>query len=155
MLARPGKQATPVADVTLHRFPVISDLRGGLTFGEFERDIPFTPLRYFMVTDVPNREIRGEHAHRVCHQFLICVRGSCAVVADDGQRRVEVMLDAPSRGLYLPPMTWGVQYKYSADAVLLVFASHHYEAADYIRDYDEFLVAVRGKAGRRPGAAHG
>lgn len=147
--ARPGVEITPVAGVTLHRFPVISDLRGGLTVGEFERDIPFKPLRYFMVTDVPNREIRGEHAHRVCHQFLICVRGSCAVVADDGTRRVEVTLDAPSRGLYLPPMTWGVQYKYSADAVLLVFASHHYDAADYIRDYDAFLSAARAAAGPR------
>lgn len=144
----PPIERTPVKGVTVHHFPVIPDLRGNLTVGEFKREIPFTPLRYFMVFGVPSREIRGEHAHRACHQFLICVRGSCAVVADDGERRVEVVLDAPHRGLYLPPMTWGIQYKYSADALLLVFASHHYEAADYIRDYNVFreLVSHRKNA---------
>lgn len=138
--ARGGVEPTPVKGVSVHTFPIITDLRGDLTVGEFETQIPFTPLRYFMVFGVPSKEIRGEHAHRQCHQFLICIRGSCAVVADDGTRRVEIALDAPNRGVHLPPMTWGIQYKYSADAQLLVFASHHYAAADYIRDYAEFLV---------------
>jgi UDP-2-acetamido-3-amino-2,3-dideoxy-glucuronate N-acetyltransferase len=138
----PSVQALPVRGVSLHHFPVIPDLRGSLTVGEFQRQIPFDPLRYFIVFGVPSREVRGEHAHRQCHQFLICLRGSCAVVADDGQARVEVLLDAPQRGLYLPPMTWGIQYKYSPDAMLMVFASQHYDAADYIREYDEFLTAV-------------
>lgn len=135
-------ELTPVKDVVLHHFPIIHDLRGNLTVGEFDKEIPFAPRRYFMVFGVPNREVRGEHAHHICHQFLICVRGSCAVVADDGNRRVEVELDSPSKGLYLPPLTWGIQYKYTPDALLLVFASHHYDAADYIRDYDEFLMHV-------------
>lgn len=39
----------------------------------------------------------------------------------------------------MPPLTWGAQYDYSDDAVLLVLASHVYEADDYIHDYDEFL----------------
>ena len=133
-------EALCVRGVTLHHFPVIPDLRGSLTVGEFQRQIPFTPLRYFMVFGVPSREVRGEHAHHACHQFLICVQGECSVVADDGEHRVEVVLDATHLGLYLPPMTWGIQYKYSPDAKLMGFASHHYDAADYIRDYDEFLV---------------
>lgn len=141
--ARQPIEQTGVKGVTVHHFPVIPDLRGNLTVGEFERQIPFRPLRYFMVFGVPRQEIRGEHAHLACHQFLICVRGSCAVVADDGHQRVEVRLDAPHRGLYLPPMTWGVQYKYTDDAMLLVFASHHYDPADYIRDYAEFIEQVR------------
>jgi dTDP-4-dehydrorhamnose 3,5-epimerase-like enzyme len=124
---------------------VVPDLRGNLTVGEFARDIPFVPERYFMVFGVPNREVRGEHAHRECHQFLICVRGSCSVVADDGERRVEVLLDAPEKGLYLPPMTWGIQYKYTSEAVLLVFASHYYNAADYIRDYAQYLKSVAAR----------
>jgi len=134
---------TPVRDVTVHHFPVIQDLRGNLTVGEFEKQIPFVPQRYFMVFGVPNREVRGEHAHHLCHQFLICVRGSCAVVADDGVKRFEIDLDTPSKGLYLPPMTWGIQYKYTPDALLLVFASHHYDAGDYIRNYDQFLAEVK------------
>lgn len=132
-------EQTAVKGVTVHHFPVIPDLRGNLTVGEFDRQVPFVPKRYFMVFGVPSREIRGEHAHHRCHQFLICVRGSCAVMADDGQHKVEVLLDSPDRGIYLPPMTWGVQYKYSADAMLLVFASDYYDNADYIRDYADFM----------------
>lgn len=139
-----GQQETTVKGVTIHTFPVIPDLRGNLSVGEFSRDIPFTPLRYFMVFGVPSREVRGEHAHLECHQFLICVRGACSVVADDGERSVEVVLDAPNRGIHLPPLTWATQYKYSPDALLLVFASHYYDAADYIRTYDQFLRVIKG-----------
>lgn len=138
----PFADDTAVHGVKVHKFPLIPDIRGSLTVGEFERHIPFVPKRYFMVFDVPSKETRGEHAHRVCHQFLICVRGSCAVLADDGVNRTEVVLDSPDKGVYLPPMVWGVQYKYSSDALLLVFASHHYDAADYIRDYSEFINLV-------------
>lgn len=135
----PYADKTDVRGVTIHKFPLISDIRGSLTVGEFERHIPFIPNRYFLVFDVPGKEIRGEHAHRICHQFLICVRGSCTVMADDGVHRAEVLLNSPDGGIYLPPMIWGVQYKYSEDAVLLVFASHHYDETDYIRSYSEFL----------------
>lgn len=134
-----GTSATRVRGVTLCQLPLIKDLRGDLSVGEFEETVPFRPLRYFLVFDVPSREIRGEHAHRRCHQFLVCVRGSVSIVADDGTRRQEFVLDRPNLGLHLAPMVWGVQYKYSADAVLLVFASEHYDPADYIRDHDEFL----------------
>ncbi|MDC6166178.1 WxcM-like domain-containing protein [Paucibacter sp. XJ19-41] len=135
-----GADTTPcrVNGVNLHKLPRVVDIRGSLTVGEFERSIPFAAKRYFMVFAVPSVETRGEHAHRECHQFLICARGSVTVVADDGENREEFVLDRPELGLHLPPMTWGIQYKYSPDAVLLVFASHYYDAADYIRDYSEF-----------------
>ena len=139
----PYFDSTSVQGVTVHKFPLIPDIRGSLTVAEFEQHIPFAPKRYFMVFDVPSKETRGEHAHRVCHQFLICVRGNCAVLADDGVNRTEVLLDSPDKGIYLPPMVWGVQYKYSEDAVLLVFASHHYDGSDYIRNYSEFLDVVK------------
>lgn len=126
--------------VKLHQLPRVSDIRGSLTVGEFERSIPFSAKRYFVVFAVPSVETRGEHAHRECHQFLVCVRGSVNVVADDGDARREFILDRPDLGLHLPPMVWGIQYKYSSDAILLVFASHYYDANDYIRDYEEFLA---------------
>ncbi|MBB1472861.1 WxcM-like domain-containing protein [Luteimonas sp. MC1782] len=129
------------------RLPRFIDLRGSLSVGEFARDLPFAPVRYFLVFDVPSRETRGEHAHRECHQFLVCVHGSVRVLADDGLHRREFTLDAPERGLHLPPMTWGTQYRYSPDAVLLVFASHPYDAGDYIRDYDAFLALAAAAPG--------
>lgn len=144
----PFAEPTGVRGVSVFRFPHVQDIRGSLTVGEFEKQIPFSPKRYFMVFSVPSKETRGEHAHRACHQFLICVRGSCSVLADDGKQRSEVFLDAPDKGLYLPPMIWGVQYKYSADAMLLVFASHPYDPDDYIRDYSDFLAELKKVKGK-------
>lgn len=135
-----------VGDVTLHRLKLVRDMRGDLSVGEFHRDIPFEPKRYFLVFNVPSEKTRGEHAHHQCHQFLICVKGSCALVVDDGKSRCEVMLDSPDIGVHLPPLTWGIQYKYSSDAVLLVFTSNYYEAGDYIRDYGEFLEITQNKS---------
>lgn len=140
---QPGAVSTDVRGVTLHRLKHVEDLRGSLSVGEFPQDVPFDVRRYFLVFDVPSAETRGEHAHRACHQFLLCVKGSCAVVADDGERRQEFLLDRPDLGIHLPPMVWGIQYKYSSDAVLLVFASERYDVADYVRDYDKFLALVR------------
>ena len=130
--------AVGVGAATLHELPLVKDLRGNLSVGEFERSVPFRPKRYFLVFDVPSKEVRGEHAHKKCDQFLICVRGSCAVVVDDGTHRREVALDRPNLGLLIPAGVWGIQYKYTADAVLLVFASEYYDPDDYIRSYAEF-----------------
>jgi UDP-2-acetamido-3-amino-2,3-dideoxy-glucuronate N-acetyltransferase len=138
---------TSVPGVTLHRMTLVTDLRGSLAAGEFPAQIPFTPRRYFIVFDVPGKDVRGEHAHRQCHQFLVCLRGSLSVVVDNGSASEEIVLDGPHTGLYLPAMTWAVQYKYSPSALLLVFASDHYDPADYIRDYDEFLAEMSKRKG--------
>ena len=132
----------PVRGVTLHYLPAFEDMRGALSVGNVGPDVPFEPQRYFLVHSVPSIEVRGEHAHRACHQFLVCTHGACSVVVDDGKSSAEVRLDRPSLGIYMPPMTWAVQYKYTPDAVLLVLASHPYDAADYIRSYSDFLEAL-------------
>lgn len=131
-----------VSGVKILKLPLIEDMRGNLTVAEFEHLTPFIPKRCFFVFNVPSREIRGEHAHRTLHQFLICVKGSCSVVVDDGTNRQEITLNDITTGLYIPPMVWGIQYKYTEDAVLMVLASDIYNPDDYIRDYDDFLKMV-------------
>lgn len=145
--AETGPEETRVEGVILRRLPVAPDLRGTLSFGEVSRHIPFEIRRYFLVFDVSSEQVRGEHAHRTFHQFLICVHGRCCVVADDGLHSQEFVLDSPNIGLYIPPMTWAVQYKYSRDGVLLAFASDLYDPSDYIRDYAEFLALKNAKRG--------
>jgi len=132
-----------VKGVQLFDFPLITDMRGSLSFAEYGTSLPFLPQRYFLVFDVPGKDVRGEHAHRTCHQLLICVKGTCSVVVDDGKNRAEILLDRPNLGLHIPPMVWGIQYKYSPDAVLMVLASKIYEAEDYIRNYDQFLEEIK------------
>lgn len=122
-----------------------TDMRGSLVVAEFEADLPFTPQRFFTVFDVPSRDVRGEHAHRQCEQFLVCLKGSVRAIVDNGATREEYLLDSPDIGLYMPAMTWGTQYAYSVDAVLAVFASLPYDGADYIRTYSEFQTAVESQ----------
>lgn len=142
-LVKPGTNPTPLGEATIHHLPKAVDLRGSLVFGEAMRHVPFDVKRYFLVFDVQSEHIRGEHAHRHLHQFLICVAGRCNVVTDDGGTRHEVVLDSPSKGVHIPPMVWATQYKFSRDAVLLVLASEYYDAAEYIRDYREYLALKR------------
>jgi UDP-2-acetamido-3-amino-2,3-dideoxy-glucuronate N-acetyltransferase len=139
----PSVQQLGVRGVTLHRTPTIKDMRGNLLAREIERGLPFLPKRCFSVFAVPSKEVRGAHAHRALEQLLTCLVGSVSVVVDDAVSRQEVVLDSPELALYVPPMVWAIQYKYTADAVLLVMASDLYQADDYIRDYDQFLKARR------------
>lgn len=139
-VARPSRVPLEVGESSLYLMRRISDVRGALTVGEVPTEVPFAPARYFAVFNVPSKELRGEHAHKSCKQFLICMHGSCRILLDDGERRCEVTLDRPDMGVYMPEMIWGTQYSYSEDAVLLVFASRPYEQQDYLRTYDEFLA---------------
>jgi acetyltransferase-like isoleucine patch superfamily enzyme/dTDP-4-dehydrorhamnose 3,5-epimerase-like enzyme len=132
-----------VNGVRVITMPEIEDLRGKLSFGEYDQHLPFPPKRYFLVFDIPGKDVRGEHAHKTLHQILLCVKGSCCVALDDGRNRDKITLDTPCKALYIPPMVWATQYKYSSDAVLLVLASDVYDAADYIRDYGEFIKLVK------------
>ncbi len=141
-LERPASVQLGVGDSALYLMRRVADARGSLTVGEVPTEIPFAPRRYFAVFDVPSMELRGEHAHKKCQQFLICLHGSCRVLLDDGAQRCEVILDRPDMGVYMPEMIWGTQYRYSRDAVLLVFASHAYDAEDYLRTYDDFLAEL-------------
>jgi UDP-2-acetamido-3-amino-2,3-dideoxy-glucuronate N-acetyltransferase len=140
-----GFTSPRVGGVFIRHFKLVRDNRGDLTVGDFDREIPFKPERYFLVFNVPSESTRGEHAHIECHQFLICVKGSCTVIVSDGDSEAEIELNSPNVGLYIPPMIWGVQHKYTNDAVLLVFASHIYDPKDYIRDFNEFVKVVGKK----------
>lgn len=144
-LQGPLCRQTSVAGVTLHTLRSVTDMRGSLAVGELDADMPFQAKRFFMVHGVPSVEVRGEHAHRQCGQFLVAAAGRLHAVADDGLHREEFILDRPDLGLYVPPMVWCTQYRYSPDAVLLVLASDPYDPEDYVRDYDQFLALVRDR----------
>jgi WxcM-like, C-terminal len=131
-----------VLEVLLIEFPEISDCRGNLTFAEYPGLLPFIPRRFFILYAVPSRDVRGEHAHKTLQQVLICVNGNCSVMLDNGIESREILLDDPTCGLYVPPMIWSTQHKFSSDAVLLVLASDIYRADDYIRNYDDYLELI-------------
>ena len=152
MSAQPSPSAPRVIDsivagVRLHVLREVKDARGDLCVAEVGPDLPFLVRRSFLIYHVPSAELRGAHAHRRCHQFLMAVTGSVRVTADDGTRRETFLLDRPNLGLHLPPMTWGIQDRYSDGAVLLVLASDPYDPADYIRDHADFTRLARAGGG--------
>lgn len=126
--------------ITLTSF---TDDRGTLSVAQWPEDLPFKVERFFTVRDVPNSSPRGQHAHRECHQLLVCLAGSVKAMVDDGFTREVFTLTQDSSSLYMPPMTWGTQFDYSSDAVLLVLASHPYDPLDYVHDFGVFTALVK------------
>ena len=130
----------PVKGVKLIELPTITDPRGNLIVAEFAHLLPFKIKRFFLIHHVPSQKVRGEHAHKKCHQFVLCLSGSCLFTIDDGIHQHQIELDRPSLGLYIPPLTWAVHSRHTKNTQLAVFASHPYNPSDYIRNYQTFLT---------------
>jgi hypothetical protein len=135
-----GNSLQNVYDCALLYLPKIKDDRGNLTFVENDRHLPFDVNRVFYLYDIPGGENRGAHAHFACHQFLVSVCGSFEVILFDGAVKRQVQLNRPYMGLYIPPGIWAEEVNFSSGAVCLVLASHSFDAADYIRDMDQYLA---------------
>jgi hypothetical protein len=126
--------------------PRIADPRGNLTFLESDAQVPFDIARVFYLYDVPGGEARGAHAHRQLEQLVIAAAGSFDVVVDNGERQARFSLNRSYYGLYLPRMTWAHLENFSSGSVSLVLASLPYDEADYYRDYDTYLAALRAES---------
>lgn len=114
---------------------------GELVVMEGMSQIPFAIARVFVVRGSKGGSERGQHAHKLCTQFLTCSYGSVKVHCDDGQKKEDFILDSLDVGLLIPPGIW-VQQTYSvADSVLTVLCDRPYEAGDYIRNYVDFIAS--------------
>lgn len=121
--------------IDIRRF---SDTRGYLSVVENGLDIPFDIKRIYYLYMVPE-VARGAHAHKELQQLLIATSGSVDITLDDGVGKKTFHLDKPWKGLLVVPGLWRDLDNFSGGTVLMCLASEHYDAADYIRDYDEFL----------------
>jgi hypothetical protein len=127
----------------LLELPKIVDHRGNLTFIEGDRHVPFSVKRVYYLYDVPGGGARGGHAHRDLEQVIIAINGSFEVFLDDGRRKWSHRLWRGNEGLYLPTGIWRELGGFTSGSVCLVLASRPFDESDYIRDYDQFLEAVR------------
>jgi hypothetical protein len=112
---------------------------GTLVFVENHRPVPFAIERFFGVSGVTPGAVRGDHAHRVCNQALLCMHGVCEVECKDGRDTKTFRLTNPGMLLYVPATIWASEKYETSDTVLVVLADRRYDAADYIRDYGEYL----------------
>lgn len=129
-----------VYDCSVIYLPKIESESGRITPLHGGKEIPFDIARVFYLYDIPGGEERGAHAHKECHQLLIAASGSFDIMLDDGQTKRIVTLNRPYTGLHIPPGIWAAELGFSSGSICLVLASHLYEANDYIRDYNEFII---------------
>ncbi|MGR5116737.1 sugar 3,4-ketoisomerase [Photobacterium damselae] len=129
--------------IKLIEFNQLGDDRGGLVSLEQNKNIPFDIKRVYYIFDTKEDVARGFHAHKDLQQVAICVKGSCRFILDNGAQRESIILDKPNMGLFIDSMMWREMHDFSDDCVLMVIANHHYDEADYIRDYDDFLGCIK------------
>jgi len=114
-------------------------IKGNITVVENRQAVPFDIERVYYLYDVPGGEERGGHAHKDLSQLIVAASGSFDVVLDDGTTKKTITLNRPYQGLYVVPGIWRELVNFSSGSSCLVLASHKYDEADYVRDYNEFL----------------
>lgn len=125
--------------------PRIEDYRGNLTFIEQFNHLPFEIKRVYYLYDVPGGGVRGGHAHKEQHEFIIAASGSFDVILNDGKTSARHHMNRSYYGIHSPPMIWRELDNFSSGSVCLVLASDFFDEQDYIRDYDDYLKAIGGK----------
>ena len=123
--------------------PINSDNRGCLAYAEAQTTIPFEIQRVFWIYGIPQKALRGGHAHWQCSEVVVPVHGSFTILLDDGFERDEVRIASPDKGIVVPAGVWCELKDFADDTVLLVMASHHYDPTGYVHDYEEYLKAKR------------
>lgn len=126
-------------------FADLGDERGKLVVIEGGLAIPFDIQRVFYIYGSDATVVRGQHANRESEFVLINVSGTSKVRITDGKEEFIVELNKPMMGVYIPKMIWKDMYDFSSDSVLLVLASTHYDAKEYIRSFDEYLEEIEGQ----------
>lgn len=128
-----------INDCKLIELPRFLDARGNLSFAEQNNHIPFEIKRTYWIYDVPGGEARGGHAYRYNQEFILALSGAFDVIVDDGQQKKTFSLNRSYYGLYVPAGMWREMTNFSTNSFALEFGSTHYDKADYIRDYEQFL----------------
>lgn len=129
-----------VYDCSVIELPKLHNRAGNITPLTNKKEIPFDIKRVFYIYDIPGGEDRGAHAHKTCHQILIAASGSFEIELNDGITKRTVTLNRPYFGLHIPPGIWASEKGFSSGAICLVLTSHGYDADDYIRTYDDFML---------------
>ena len=126
--------------VKIIQLPKILDSRGNLSFFENSNQIPFDIKRTYWIYDVPGGEMRGSHAFKESHEFIIALSGSFDIVLNDGENEMKYSLNRSYYGLYVPNLLWRSIENFSTNSLALIVSSIPYDAIDYIRDFDEFKM---------------
>ena len=130
------KILSSLEDVVLIPVQRTSDEGGSMTVVS-SRMIPFQVERVFSISS--KNTIRGNHAHKDCTQFIVCLSGSLDVFVDDGLTKQKYILTSSSEGLIIPPGIWAHQEYSAVETMINVYCDEDYRESDYIRNYKDFV----------------
>ncbi|MCX4187365.1 sugar 3,4-ketoisomerase [Methylophaga sp. OBS4] len=136
-------QPDPMGSVSLLQLDPMGDDRGSLIALETSKNVPFNIKRVYYIYDTRTDIARGFHAHQHLQQLVICLKGACRFITDDGSEKQEHWLDSPEQGLFLSGLLWREMHDFSADCVLLILTDQLYDPNDYVRDYEQFLSMAK------------
>ncbi|MCQ2128752.1 MAG: FdtA/QdtA family cupin domain-containing protein [Bacteroidaceae bacterium] len=114
------------------------DHRGVLSFAEAEEHIPFPIKRLFWIYDIKEGMSRGGHAHIKCKQAIIAVKGTFDIYITDLQEETTIRMDKPNQIIIINEGIWCELKNFSADAVVLVATSEHFDREDYLQPMSEY-----------------
>lgn len=123
------------------KFQNIDSEVGTLNIFEVQKHIDFDIKRVFILNDIKEEVLRGNHAHKNTDQLLICLTGEIEVFTEMPDESIYSFILTNSKvGLFLPAEAWHYM-KYRKNSIQLVCASNHYDELDYLRtkqDYKEY-----------------
>lgn len=108
--------------------PQHADARGLLITFEQGRPLPFTPVRSFVISQVPDGARRAGHRIR-CDEFLWMISGACVAGVGPSDAADQVFdLEVGGPGLYVPKGFWLDLYRFTSGSALLCLADAEYVA---------------------------
>jgi hypothetical protein len=127
---RDGPGMIGAYEIEVPQFP---DQRGRLAAFERARPLPFTPVRTFVISEVPPGAHRACHVTR-CAEFLWMATGACRATirpsagrAEDEQR---FRIVARGRGLFVPEGVWIDLFDFAPGSIMICMADGNYVARD-------------------------
>ena len=107
-------------------------------------DIPFDIARIFIV-EGSTGEVRGDHAHKICRQLIICIGGRVELTLDNGKTSKTYHLTDISEGILIESKIWATQKYLMESSKILVICDTKYDQNDYLRNYQEYLEYINLK----------
>ena len=109
-----------------------TDDRGSLAVLNNISGLPFNVKRIYLL-DSNDEQIRGNHGHYVCEQYLCVLEGQIEYFENPGQPNDSYVILNQGEGLLIRKGYWHF-FKSIRKSRCLVLASHEYDPNDYFFD---------------------
>jgi mannose-6-phosphate isomerase-like protein (cupin superfamily) len=135
-----------VSDLSVVSLPMFTNAHGRLGVAELPSLVNFLVARMFWISDVPADARRGGHAHKRCHQYMICLAGRIDIDSYDGQGERAFVLEA-GQAVHVPPGIYASERFETPSSILAVLCDLPYDRDDYIHSRADLDAWRAGAAG--------